>query len=500
MPRHRVMNYLISICACLTMVLNGYDGSLFSSIQVLQTWNDYFGHPNANLLGVINTAYSCAGILSGFFVCPILMDNFGRRLPIFLSGVTVAIGAFVMTFTPNLGGFIAGRAIVGFGTSLGGPAAPTLINELGYTNIRGRLMSFWQMFWSFGAILASYIALGGSYSPGLGNWQWRLPVIFQVFTPLILCSTIYICPETPRYLLQNGKEEAARRALQRVRLPEEVEPELTEIKEAILYERTHTKGRYRQLFVNASYRKRIILAFILNFGQQMTGIGSLTNYSGIIYQQVFKSSSTIILLNAINWILAVLFVLTATYFSDKWGRKTLLFWGALGQAAMLLGVSTLVTQSHTNPDGTKSVGVGAGTALFFYLFNLFYQPSFGCTTWIWTCEIFPMVIRANGVAIGSQTQGIAQIILAQAFPPLLLAAGFYTFYFFMGVNLILAVFVWFFIPETRGVSLEHMDVLFGGIDHVVGGEKVLYREDGGEIINEPQDKHDNRTLVHNEKS
>lgn len=82
-----------------------------------------------------------------------------------------------------------------------------------------------------------------------------------------------------------------------------------------------------------------------------------------------------------------------------------------------------------------------------------------------------MVVRANGVAISSQSQQVAGIVLGQAFPSFLAKAKFYTFYFFMGMNFLLAVFTYFFICETKGISLEHMDTVFGGVDHVLGGEK-----------------------------
>jgi len=83
-----------------------------------------------------------------------------------------------------------------------------------------------------------------------------------------------------------------------------------------------------------------------------------------------------------------------------------------------------------------------------------------------------MVVRANAVAISSQTQQVAGIVLGQAFPSFLAKCNFYTFYFFMGINILLGIMIYFFFPETKGVSLEHMDVIFGGVDHVKGGEEM----------------------------
>lgn len=301
----------------------------------------------------------------------------------------VFIGSFIMCFAPNLGVFIGGRVFVGAGTRMCLPSGSTLINELVYTNIRGRLMSFWQMFFSVGALLASYISLGGTYSPQLGLWQWRMAVIIQVINPIIICSTIFLVPETPRWYMQHDREADARRSLEKVRRPEEIDQELFEIREAIIYENTYTKGSYKQLFVNKSYRNRLILAVIINAGQQFTGVGTLTSYSGIIYKQVFSSTNTVILINALNSVTSIMFCFITFFVADRWGRMPLLMYGALGQGCMMLGVATLVTQSKV-VNGMRSIGIGAGTAVFFFIFHLFYQPSWGATIWIWTTEIFPM--------------------------------------------------------------------------------------------------------------
>jgi hypothetical protein len=101
------------------------------------------------------------------------------------------------------------------------------------------------------------------------------------------------------------------------------------------------------------------------------------------------------------------------------------------------------------------------------------KPSWGATTWIWTAEVFSMNVRAQATGMASQTQNIGNSVVQQFFPALLNSAGFYCFYMFMGVNMLLAVFVWYCIPETKGVPLEEMDELFGGVNHVYGGAELM---------------------------
>jgi len=129
------------------------------------------------------------------------------------------------------------------------------------------------------------------------------------------------------------------------------------------------------------------------------------------------------------------------------------------------------------PTVTKTQPIGIALTFLLFFFILFYKPTWGATVWIWTAEIFSMNVRAQAVGMCSQMQNVANSILQQFFPTFLANCGFYTFYFFAGINVLLALFVWFLVPETRKVSLEEMDVLFGGANHVEKGGDLLHVED-----------------------
>ena len=475
--KHLLTNYLVTLVACLNYILNGYDGSLYSSFQVMQPFLNHFGNPSPYWIGMINTAPGIAATVYAFFIAALVNDYLGRRRTIFVAGVANMIGALIQTFAPNIGAYMAGRAISSISMAQSQNAAPLFVAEIALSTIRGRLVSFWQMFWSFGAIEAAYISLGTSYYSNLGNWMWKIPCIIQLVTPLMVCSMIFFCPESPRWLVGQGRIEEARASLLRVRLPEDVEDELKDIQGAVVYEAEVTKGRYKQWFVNKSYAKRLVIVFGLFLGQQLGGQGVLTQYSGIIYQSVFHSSTTSILLNGLNWALAVLYVLPATFFVDRVGRRPILLIGAIGQATAMMGVATVVTQVPKQ-NGHYTFGVGVGAVFFVYLYNLFYQASWGCTTWVVATEVFPLNVRAQGLAISSQVEGAVMTALGVAFPTFLANDGFYAFYFFMGVNIVAFAGVFFFLPETKQRSLEEMDHLFGGEDHGKAGRMIMSVEDG----------------------
>lgn len=335
-------------------------------------------------------------------------------------------------------------------------------------------MAFWQTFYSVGAFIAYWINYAcGEHAAKLGEWTWKMVLIFQILVPIIIIALLPFMPESPRWYIQKkGNIDGARAALRRIRPTEQdVEEEITVIREALEYEKEAISPGYSALFKDPSIRRRLYLAFVINIGQQLTGQGSLNTYSSTIYKKIWTSTSTINLINALNATCGILFTLNATWTVDRFGRRWMFIVGAIGMAVCMLAVATvgIATPGTTS----KSEPVGISIVFLLFLFIFFYKPSWGATTWIWTAEIFSMNVRAQAVGMCSQTQNVAQAIFNQFFPLFLAKAGFKCFYFFMGVNLLLAVFVYFLIPETKQVPLEEIDVLFGGANHVDKGAQML---------------------------
>jgi MFS family permease len=205
-------------------------------------------------------------------------------------------------------------------------------------------------------------------------------VIFQLLVPAFIVTIIMTLPETPRWHVQHGHIEKARRSLQKVRdTEEEVESELLAIREAIEFEKEAISGTYWALFKDPSVRKRLLIAFALNAGQQITGQGSLNTYSTIVYARVFKDPDTIFLINALNATFGIIFTLNATWTVDRFGRKFLFIVGGLGMGVCMLIVATVYTQTpavpgsvtEALPDGIKSTSVGTGIVFLFFLFAFF---------------------------------------------------------------------------------------------------------------------------------
>lgn len=338
-----------------------------------------------------------------------------------------------------------------------------------------------------GAFIAYWINYAcGLHRATLGEWDWRMVVLFQVLVPALILVLLPFQPETPRWYIQRrGDVERARASLRRIRDTEaEVADEVTAIREALAYEKeglTRSKGcarGYGALFKDPSVRRRLLLAVALNMGQQLTGQGTLNTYSTAIYKKVWTSTSTINLINALNATFGILFTLNAVWTVDRFGRRWLFLVGAAGMALCMLLVA--VVGLATPGADAKSEPVGIAIVFLLFLFIFFYKPSWGATTWIWTSEVFSMNVRAQAVGMCSQTQNVAQAVFNQFFPLFLASKGLKVFFFFMGINVCLGVFVWFLVPETKQVPLEEIDVLFGGANHV---------DKGAQMLGIPQDAH-----------
>ncbi|EHK24151.1 uncharacterized protein TRIVIDRAFT_190982 [Trichoderma virens Gv29-8] len=470
--------------AAMCMVLYGYDASVYNSVQGSQNWLAYFDldtERDTYMIGLINTSYTIGAIVAGFFFGGPLADFLGRRWGMWTGCFLTVIATFMQAFAPrhNLGCFIAGRVLVGLGQGIALTSGPVYIGEMAPPPIRGLIMAFWQLFYSVGSFIAYWINYACSlHRKTLGDWDWRMVVIFQIMVPIIIMVLLPFQPESPRWhIKRHGDIDAAKSALRKIRDTEqEVEDEVLAIREALEYEKEAISNNYTALFKDPSIRKRLYLAFIINIGQQLSGQGTLNTYSTAIYKKVWTSTQTINLINALNATFGILFTLNATWTADRFGRRWLFIIGGIGMGVCMLLVP-IIGQTTPDLNGTKSKPVGISIVFLLFLFIFFYKPSWGATTWIWTSEIFSMNVRAQAIGMCSQMQNVANTIFQQFFPTFLKNEGLKCLYFFMATNFVLVVFVYFFIPETKQIPLEEIDVLFGGANHVDKGAQILGCED-----------------------
>ncbi|KAI8071714.1 general substrate transporter [Gongronella butleri] len=458
--------YLASLLAGLCQVYIGYDSNTFSSVLVVDNWLEFMGHPNEVQIGSLNTCYTVPTIILAIFVAPYLQDRFGRRLSMSFGSAIIVIAALVMALTPNATGFWAGRVVLGVGQAFV-YAAPTYMAEIATAEIRGRIVGIWQITWAFGALISTCVAIGATANASLGSWQWRLIEITQVVIPTIVAVGIWFVPESPRWLVEHDRIEDARTALQRLRgETDDVESELTDIVEAVKWSKENaTTLSFREIFVDKSLLHRLLITCFLNLFNQVCGNNAMNVFGSQVYTSAFASSSIALIMQAVQDVVQMLGAMIAILWIDRIGRRRCLIVGACIMAVMLIIAASIPV--GIGFDNISSNRVAAGfMVLCICLFYLAFGPSWGASAWIVTVEVFPMNVRAQLVGISAQFQNIGSLALGQAFPVMFANLKFYSLYIFAGFNVFMAIVVYFYLQETKGVSLEEMDELFGGVNRV----------------------------------
>lgn len=192
----------ISLVAASYMVLYGYDASVYNAVQGSDNWVAYFNNPNANIIGAVNTSYTVGAIVAGFFMGGPVADYFGRRAGMASGAACVIVATFMQTFSPRgqIGCFIAGRVVIGIGQGLALTAGSIYIGECAPYEIRGTLMTFWQCNYSVGSFIAYWINYACSKNvEKLGEWDWKMVVIFQLLVPVPILMQVFFIPESPRW-------------------------------------------------------------------------------------------------------------------------------------------------------------------------------------------------------------------------------------------------------------------------------------------------------------
>ncbi|KAJ4175320.1 hypothetical protein NW754_002322 [Fusarium falciforme] len=424
-----------------------------------------------------------AGALSAGVLCEI----FTRKHTIFMGAMWAILGSFLTAGARNSGFLYAGRFFTGIGVGTLSGTGPLYNAELAPPEIRGVLVSMQQLATTIGIMVAYWIAYGSAYIGGTGEGQssmaWRLPLIVQGIPAVILAIGVWFLPFSPRLFVNKGREEEARQTLSKLRrLPADdplVNIELLEIKSESEFEKRSfeirfpelaqkTRGRplvrevaqYYNIFGIKDCFKRVALGSLIMFMQQWSGIDSIIYYAPIIFRSLGLDGRTISLLaTGVVGVVNVITTVPAMLLLDKVGRKPLLICGSAGMFLCQLIIEIIVAKCSHDWESYRAAGWGAVVMVWLYIVNFAY--SWGPVSWVMIAEIFPLSIRAKGTTISASSNWMNNFIIAFITPPLLSDIEWGTYIFFSVWCVVGGLFVYFFLPETKGKTLEEMDIVFG---------------------------------------
>ncbi|KAG9008361.1 hypothetical protein FRB94_013408 [Tulasnella sp. JGI-2019a] len=472
----------------LTSYTNGFDGSMANGLQLIQQWHSYFGNPEvrskSNQLKVesdrmvlrlefrglhwvgcyvldrffyqgILIPYFSSGLLTsvqnigGFIALPIapfVTDGLGRRKGVFIGGIIMLGGVALQAQATNVAQFIAARGMIGFGMTFSINAAPLLVTELAYPTQRGPITAVYNTTWYLGSIVSAWTTFGTFRIAG-STWSWRIPSILQALPSLLQVTLIWFCPESPRWLISKGRDHEAKAVLGKYHGNGDihhplVEYEYNEIREAIAMENEVGDISWSTLLGSPGNRRRLRVIIALGFSVGITESGTKTLINGIL--QIF------------NYAMAI----STSFFVDRIGRRRLFLLSNTGM--LVVFVLWTVTSALFSETGSK---VAANmTIVMIFLYYAFYDIAWTPLLVVYTLEILPYRLRAKGFAIMSFTVSLALVFNQYVNPVALDRLGWKYYLFYVAWLAFELVFVFLYMWETKGRTLEQTAALFDGED------------------------------------
>ncbi|KZO93447.1 general substrate transporter [Calocera viscosa TUFC12733] len=446
----------------MTSYANGYDGSMMNNLQVLDQWRTTMGDPSSAKLGLL-TAIRNIGMLCATPITPYIIDGFGRRIAIAVGAFLMISGTAVQTASSNSSMFIGARFLFGFGLAFATSASPLLIAELAYPSQRAPIVSAYNSLWYSGAIVAAWTTFGTFRIPN--QWAWRIPSILQGAPSLLHVTLIWLCPESPRWLISKGKEAAALKILAYYHGNGDdenalVRYEYNEIRKAIELDRkaAETTG-WSTLIATPGNRRRLRMIIALAFFSQWSGNGLVTYYLNLVFDTIgITSTTTQTLINGALQIFNLAVCLVASALVDKAGRRVLFLTSSGG---MLIFFS-LLTVCSARYAITGNSAAGDAVIAFIFLFFGTFCLAFTPLTVPYTIEILPYSLRAKGFTVFSFSLALA-LIFNQFVNPIALAALGWKYYIVYDCFLVFEFgFMYFFCIETKNRTLEQTAALFDG--------------------------------------
>jgi len=446
----------------ITSSTNGFDGSLLNSFQSLDIWQNYFNHPVGARLGLLN-AIQNIGSLAAYPFAPYLSDGLGRRKTVWIGSVIMLIAVALQTAAQNWGMFIGARFLIGFGVTFAANSAPMLVTEISYPRYRAALTSLYNSLWYSGNIVATWSTFGCQHIPS--NWSWRIPSLLQGLPAIFQFFLVLLAPESPRWLISKGRDEEALKILAYYHADGNdqdplVQFEFQEVKAAIELDRTVASNiGWKSLIATPGNRKRMVIIIAIAFFSQWSGNGLVSYYLHAVLDTIGITSSTIQLL--INGILAIwnlFWAVGASFMVDRLGRRFLFLTSAAGMT-LFFTLQTICSAQYAL-HGNQSAG--HAVIAFIFLFYAAYDIAFTPLIVSYTVEILPYALRAKGFNIFNFCISLS-LIFNQYVNPVALGAIAWKYYIVYCCWLAFEfVFLYFFIVETKNLSLEETAALFDG--------------------------------------
>lgn len=453
--------YIIAMIAATGGLLFGFDTGVISG--AIPFFQKDFGIDN-NMIELITSAGLLGAILGALF-CGRLTDRLGRKKVILASAVIFAVGAIWSGVAVDAWNLVLARLFLGIAIGVSSFAVPLYIAEISPAKVRGMLVSMFQLMVTIG-VLVSY--LSDLYFADEGDMScWRPMFYVGVIPACILLVGMIFMPETPRWLMSKGRHSESIRILKRIEGEKQAKDSFQQMQEEIKRSETEKSG-WKEL-LQPWLRTPLIICIGIMFFQQFVGINTVIYYSPKIFLMAgFDGTVAAIWASVGVGVVNVIFTVVSVYFVDRLGRRKLYFIGLSGIVVSLLILGLCFVFVNQLGDSVKWVAI-----LLIFCYVAFFAISIGPLGWLIISEIFPLKLRGLGASLGSLSVWLFNSIVSFTFFKIVKAltipgkeiimdgenlgnpAG--AFWFYGGVAFLALIWGYFYVPETKGVSLEQIE-------------------------------------------
>lgn len=427
-----------SLTVALAGFLFGFDTVVISGadLSLQELWNR-----GEVFHGFVVVASALWGTVLGAILGGIPTDRMGRKKTLFWIGVFYFVSAVGSALANDPWVFAFFRFLGGLGVGASTVAAPAYVSEIAPPNNRGKLVALYQ----FNIVFGILVAFVSNYLlSGIENDAWRWMIGVEAIPAFIYTLMVLGVPKSPRWLLTRKKDKAAAAETLRIIAPEaDIEAAMQRILED---EVSQHKG---ENIFTSKYRFPLMLAFLVAFFNQFSGINAFLYYAPRIFEIAGLESSSALLSSIGIGVTNMIFTLVGLSLIDHLGRKQLMYIGSVGY---ILSLSLVAMAFMLNWQGMA-------VPIFLFLFIASHAIGQGTVIWVFISEIFPNHLRANGQAFGSSTHWVLAAIIPSLVPVLFSTIGAApVFAFFAFMMVLQLIFVWRMMPETKGVSLEDLQL------------------------------------------
>ncbi|KAJ6437179.1 hypothetical protein O9K51_10149 [Purpureocillium lavendulum] len=459
-------NIGLACFAAIGSFLFGYDSGVMTDVIASKNFQNFFDTTDTSpVVGAINSTFN-GGAVFGALFGGVIMDKYGRRKTIGIGALICTVGAVLQAAAYRLGMMLVGRIIAGFAVGLLSMSVPVYQSECANPKIRGLIVGLAQQMIGVGFIVSTWVGYGSHCMPATSSFQWRFPLAFQALPSVLLCVGMLWLPESPRHLIATDRLDEGMTILRKLHYDghneDWIRAEFHEIKMTIDAEKATTAPGWLIMFKVNQWRKRLALGTLVQMFTQFTGINVIGYYQTVMYESLgFTGQTKLLVAGIYNCCGPIANLIFITFIADRYGRKKSLIVGIIAITIALICEGVVNSQ---NIDGDKH-GLSIAGVVFLFSVTIIFSLSFGPVSWIYMAEIMPYQIRAKGCAFAT---GIGNWLVAtfwaQVSPLGLKELGWKFYFLFVAWNLVitLPVLIVFF-KETKGISLEEIDLMFGEV-------------------------------------